>query len=69
MVKNGFLVAEKYFNGRQVIPAEWVDAQVYFKVKPDEESVKRSQYNVNNYQYQIVNLEGLGAGFSLLLLV
>jgi regulator of protease activity HflC (stomatin/prohibitin superfamily) len=33
-----------------------VDAQVYFKVKPDEESVKRSQYNVNNYQYQIVNL-------------
>ena len=33
-----------------------VDAQVYFKVKPDEESVKASQYNVNNYQYQIVNL-------------
>jgi len=33
-----------------------VDAQVYFKVKPDEESVKRSQYNVNNYQYQIVNM-------------
>ena len=33
-----------------------VDAQVYFKVKPDEESVKNSQYNVNNYQYQIVNL-------------
>ncbi len=33
-----------------------VDAQVYFKVKMDEESVKRSQYNVNNYQYQIVNL-------------
>jgi len=33
-----------------------VDAQVYFKVKPDEESVKKSQYNVNNYQYQIVNL-------------
>ncbi len=33
-----------------------VDAQVYFKVKPDEDSVKRSQYNVNNYQYQIVNL-------------
>jgi regulator of protease activity HflC (stomatin/prohibitin superfamily) len=33
-----------------------VDAQVYFKVKLDEESVKRSQYNVNNYQYQIVNL-------------
>ena len=33
-----------------------VDAQVYFKVKDDEESVKASQYNVNNYQWQIVNL-------------
>lgn len=33
-----------------------VDAQVYFKVKPDEENVKRSQYSVNNYNYQIVNL-------------
>ncbi len=33
-----------------------VDAQVYFKVKPDEESIKSSQYNVFNYQYQIVNL-------------
>jgi len=33
-----------------------VDAQVYFKVKDDEESVKSSQYNVNNYQLQIVNL-------------
>ena len=33
-----------------------VDAQVYFKVKADEESVKSSQYNVNNYQWQIVNL-------------
>ncbi|MCA9398398.1 MAG: SPFH/Band 7/PHB domain protein [Candidatus Omnitrophica bacterium] len=33
-----------------------VDAQVYFKVKSDEESVKSSQYNVNNYQWQIVNL-------------
>ncbi|MCM8796611.1 MAG: SPFH/Band 7/PHB domain protein [Candidatus Omnitrophica bacterium] len=33
-----------------------VDAQVYFKVKPDEESVKNSIYNVYNYQYQIVNL-------------
>lgn len=33
-----------------------VDAQVYFKVKVDEESVKSSQYNVNNYSYQIVNL-------------
>jgi regulator of protease activity HflC (stomatin/prohibitin superfamily) len=33
-----------------------VDAQVYFKVKADEESVKSSQYNVNSYQWQIVNL-------------
>ncbi len=33
-----------------------VDAQVYYKVKPDEESVKNSQYNVNDYQRQIVNL-------------
>lgn len=33
-----------------------VDAQVYFKVKDDEQSVKNSQYNVNNVNYQIVNL-------------
>jgi len=33
-----------------------VDAQVYFKVKSDEESVKGSIYHVNNYKYQIVNL-------------
>lgn len=33
-----------------------VDAQVYFKVKSDEDSVKGSIYNVNNYRYQIVNL-------------
>lgn len=33
-----------------------VDAQVYFKVKPQEEEVKASQYNVNDYEYQIVNL-------------
>lgn len=33
-----------------------VDAQVYFKIKMDEESVKNSQYNVNNIAYQIVNL-------------
>ncbi len=33
-----------------------VDAQVYFKVKADEESVKSSQYNVNDYVFQIVNL-------------
>lgn len=33
-----------------------VDAQVYFKVKPDEVNVKASQYNVNDYEYQIVSL-------------
>jgi regulator of protease activity HflC (stomatin/prohibitin superfamily) len=33
-----------------------VDAQVYFKVKSDEESVKDSQYRVYDYQYQMVNL-------------
>ncbi len=33
-----------------------VDAQVYFRVKSDEESVKGSTYDVNNYQWQIVNL-------------
>lgn len=33
-----------------------VDAQVYYRVKPDEESVKCSQYNVNNVSIQIVSL-------------
>jgi regulator of protease activity HflC (stomatin/prohibitin superfamily) len=33
-----------------------VDAQVYFRVKEDETNVKASQYNVNNFQWQIVNL-------------
>jgi regulator of protease activity HflC (stomatin/prohibitin superfamily) len=33
-----------------------VDAQVYYKVRSDEESVKNCQYNVGNYQWQIVNL-------------
>jgi regulator of protease activity HflC (stomatin/prohibitin superfamily) len=33
-----------------------VDAQVYFKVRSDEESVKNSQYSVFNYQNQMVNL-------------
>jgi regulator of protease activity HflC (stomatin/prohibitin superfamily) len=33
-----------------------VDAQVYLKVKADEENVKASQYNVTNYSNQIVNL-------------
>ena len=33
-----------------------VDAQVYFKVRSDEESVKASEYNVFNYRVQIVAL-------------
>jgi regulator of protease activity HflC (stomatin/prohibitin superfamily) len=33
-----------------------VDAQVYFRVLDSEENVKNSQYNVNNYIWQIVNL-------------
>ncbi len=33
-----------------------VDAQVYFRVLDSDENVKNSQYNVNNYQWQIVNL-------------
>jgi regulator of protease activity HflC (stomatin/prohibitin superfamily) len=33
-----------------------VDAQIYYKVKADEESVKNSQYNVNDVNSQIVNL-------------
>lgn len=33
-----------------------VDAQVYFRVKPDEFSVKASQYNVFAYKIQIVSL-------------
>ncbi len=33
-----------------------VDAQVYFRVRPDEESVKASQYNVYDFEYQIVSL-------------
>lgn len=33
-----------------------VDAQIYYKVKDDEASVKNSQYNVYNVGYQIVNL-------------
>ena len=33
-----------------------VDAQVYFRVLEGEDSVKSSQYNVNNYKLQIVNL-------------
>ena len=33
-----------------------VDAQIYFKVLESEENVKSSQYNVNDYKLQIVNL-------------
>ena len=33
-----------------------VDAQVYFRVRADEDNVKASQYAVNNYIEQIVNL-------------
>ena len=33
-----------------------VDAQVYFRVREDEESVKASEYKVKNYTWQIVNL-------------
>lgn len=33
-----------------------VDAQIYFRIKSDEGSVKYSQYNVNNVTLQIVNL-------------
>lgn len=33
-----------------------VDAQVYFKVKTDEASIKKSQYAVNDYELQIVAL-------------
>ena len=33
-----------------------VDAQVYFKVRSDEESVRASEYNVFNYEVQIVAL-------------
>jgi regulator of protease activity HflC (stomatin/prohibitin superfamily) len=33
-----------------------VDAQVYFKVRNDEEGVKDAIYKVNNYNWQVVNL-------------
>jgi regulator of protease activity HflC (stomatin/prohibitin superfamily) len=33
-----------------------VDAQVYFRVRPDEDSVKAATYNVFNYEVQIVSL-------------
>ena len=33
-----------------------VDAQIYYKVKPTEEDVKKAIYNANDYAFQIVNL-------------
>jgi regulator of protease activity HflC (stomatin/prohibitin superfamily) len=33
-----------------------VDAQIYYRIKADEDNVKNSQYNVNNVNFQIVNL-------------
>lgn len=33
-----------------------VDLVIYFQVKKDEENVKRSLYEVNNFEYQIVTL-------------
>lgn len=33
-----------------------VDAQIYFKIKSDEGSIKACQYNVHNVKYQITNL-------------
>lgn len=33
-----------------------VDMQVYYKVKNTDEDIKASQYNVNDYEYQIVAL-------------
>jgi regulator of protease activity HflC (stomatin/prohibitin superfamily) len=55
-------ITEKMINAtrQEIITADnlnaTVDAQVYFKVKDDEENVKKSQYNVFNYEDQIVNL-------------
>ena len=45
---------------REIITADSlnavVDSNIYFKVKPDETSVKSSQYGVNNYTEQIIAL-------------
>ena len=45
---------------REIITADSlnavVDSNIYFKVKPDEDSVKASQYGVNNYTEQIIAL-------------
>ena len=34
----------------------FVDVQIYFKVKEDEDSVKAALYNVNDYRLQIISL-------------
>ena len=55
-------ITEKLVNAdrQEIITSDnlnaFVDAQIYFKVKIDEESVKASQYNVFNYEDQIVAL-------------
>jgi regulator of protease activity HflC (stomatin/prohibitin superfamily) len=64
LVQRIFLVniTEQMFNAEpQVIITNdnlnaTVDAQVYFRVQSDEENVKNSVYNVNNYKFQIINL-------------
>ncbi|MGE5832498.1 MAG: SPFH domain-containing protein [Methanomicrobiales archaeon] len=55
-------ITEKLVNAdrQEIITSDnlnaFVDAQIYFKVRIDEESVKASQYNVFNYEDQIVAL-------------
>ena len=55
-------ITEKLVNAdrQEIITSDnlnaFVDAQIYFKVKDNEPSVKASQYNVFNYEDQIVSL-------------
>lgn len=55
-------ITEQMFNAQpQVVITKdslnaTIDAQVYFKVKGDEENVKNSQYAVNDYYTQIISL-------------
>jgi regulator of protease activity HflC (stomatin/prohibitin superfamily) len=55
-------ITEKLVNAdrQEIITSDnlnaFVDAQIYFKVKDNEMSVKASQYNVFNYEDQIVSL-------------
>jgi regulator of protease activity HflC (stomatin/prohibitin superfamily) len=55
-------ITEKLVNAdrQEIITSDnlnaFVDAQIYFKVKDSEENVKASQYNVFNYEEQIVSL-------------